>query len=292
MKLAAPLLGAVVLLAGVQTGMAKAPAVPTKPQLHGIQYLYGSAEGAAISRQAWAALTDYVALHLRDGTSVVLAEGAALDAPRFVSCDGRPPAAVFDVDETVLLNLGFESDDLTRSGEEPFDDDRWDRWEKTGAAKVVPVPGAREGIDRLRALGVTVIFNTNRSAANAPKTEQALDGAGLGPAVHGQTLFLAGDDKAGSHKDGRRALIASRYCVVAMGGDQLTDFTDLFRDTSDVAARRGWTALPGIVGLWGRGWFVLPNPAYGAGLNGGANDIFPAGMQWHDPADASHKEPR
>ena len=32
----------------------------------------------------------------------------------------------------------------------------------------------------------------------------------------------------GVYSDGRRATIAAKYCVVAMGGDQLGDFSDLF----------------------------------------------------------------
>jgi 5'-nucleotidase (lipoprotein e(P4) family) len=267
------------------------PAGPS-PELAGMQYLYGSGEGAAISRQAWSALTSYAAGTLggKDRRGVVLAEDATLAMPRFVPCAGRPPAAVFDVDETVLLNLGFEYDVLARhhSG---FDDARWDRWEKTGAAAVAPTPGAKEAIDSLRAMGVTVIFNTNRFAANAVRTARAITGAGLGPAVHGETLFLAGDDATGSHKDGRRQRIAARWCVIAMGGDQLGDFSDLFNAIPNPADRRAAIAAPGIADMWGRGWFVLPNPVYGAALKGDADTIFPADRRWRDPADLSKKEP-
>lgn len=260
---------------------------PADPKLAGMQYLYGSGEAAAISRQAWSALTFYVgeALQGKDRRSVVMAEGATLDAPKFVLCAGKPPAAVFDVDETVLLNQGFEYDDLTGAPHRDFDD-RWARWEKTGAHAVSPTPGAKEAIDALHRMGVTVIFNTNRNAFNAGPAEEAIDEAGLGPAKHGETLFLAGDDNTGSLKDARRWRIADRYCVIAMGGDQLGDFSDLFNDAPNVSARRALTALPGIASLWGRGWFVLPNPVYGSGLQGGAGDIFPADKQWHDPATA------
>ncbi len=272
------------------------PTAVESPQLRGMQYLYGSAEAAAISRQGWAALVDYVAGRIggKDRSGVVLADEATLDAPSFVPCGAKPPAAVFDVDETVLLNLGAEADDLAR-GAQPFDAARWDRFEKSGAAAVVATPGAREALEALRAMGLTVIFNSNRAAANAAQTQAAIEGAGLGPAVHGQTLFLSGDDASGSRKDGRRRIIAQRYCVVAMGGDQLTDFTDLFRIAGDAGAaaapRRAATGKPGIAGLWGHGWFVLPNPVYGSALVGGIDDIFPADKRWRDPADLASKEP-
>lgn len=259
---------------------AAAPAVPPA----GMQYLYGSGEAAAISVQAWQALTDYVAgtVKARPADSVVLAKGASLAAPRFVPCGAKPFAAVFDVDETVLLNIGFEYHDArTSKGWNAAD---WDAWERTGEGAVAAVPGAVEGVSALRAMGVTVIFNTNRAGANADATARAIRAAGLGEAVHGSTLYLAGDDATGSRKDGRRETIAARYCVLALGGDQLGDFTDMFNTDQPVAARRASTLAGPIARLWGRGWFVLPNPVYGSGLRGGFDDIFPADKRWAPPA--------
>lgn len=283
--------------AGAGTGRhAYLPEPPAaKPQLAGDQYLYGSGEAAAASQQAWQALTFYVgeAMQGKDRRSVVLAPGATLDNPRFVPCAGKRPAAVFDVDETVLLNQGFEYDDLTGAPHRDFED-RWTRWEKTGAHAVSPTPGAKDALDALRRMGLTVIFNTNRNAFDAAPTEQALNDAGLGPAEHGKTLFLSGDDTHGSFKDGRRTAIAARYCVVAMAGDQLGDFSDLFNadDVTSIPARRAATMAPAIAALWGRGWFVLPNPVYGTALQGGADDIFPTTKRWSDPATTSIKEAR
>src|SRR3546814_2233141 len=68
------------------------------------------------------------------------------------------------------------------------------------------------------------IVNTNRTAANAKGTEDTLRAAGLGEFRHGETLFLMGDAPDGASQDGRRARNAARWCVIAMGGDQLGDF--------------------------------------------------------------------
>ena len=257
---------------------------PTNPPA-GMQYLYGSGEAAALSVQAFAMLASHATAtaKARPAQSVVLASGASLDQPRFVPCGDKPLAAVFDVDETVLLNIGYEYHDA-RSGK-GYDEAAWDAWERTGAGAVSPVPGAVAALAQLRAAGVTVVFNTNRSAANAAATAQAISAAGLGQAVHGQTLFLQGDDAMGSGKDGRRATIASRYCVIALGGDQLGDFSDLFNAGQPVAARRVATTTPAIAALWGRGWFVLPNPVYGSGLKGGFDDVFPMDRRWALPTD-------
>ncbi|SEJ78455.1 5'-nucleotidase, lipoprotein e(P4) family [Sphingobium sp. AP50] len=263
-----------------------APVAPANPPA-GMQYLYGSGEGAAISVQAWNALLTYAAVTVkaRPVNSVVLAEGASLAAPSYVPCGDKPFAAVFDVDETVMLNTGFEYHDArTGKGYNPAD---WDAWEKTGEGAVGPVPGADHGVAALRALGVTVIFNTNRSAANADATARAIRAAGLGEAVHGQTLYLSGDDAMGSRKDGRRATIATKYCVIAMGGDQLGDFSDLFNLNKPAPGpRRAMTMQAPVAGLWGNGWFVLPNPVYGSGLVGGYDDLFPMDKRWELPAKA------
>jgi 5'-nucleotidase (lipoprotein e(P4) family) len=249
-----------------------------------MQYLYGSGEGSAISLQAWRGLTGYVAQQVRKRPrdSVVLAAGTTLAAPSFVPCGKKPFAAVFDVDETVLLNLGFEYSEAANP--QPYSEARWQAWEKTGADKVAPTPGALQSLTALRKLGVTVVFNTNRSAANAPQTTAAIEGAGLGPAVHGETMFLSGDDAMGSKKDGRRAVIAAKYCVLAMGGDQLGDFSDLFNAGLAPSPRRAITLAAPVAAKWGAGWFVLPNPVYGSSLKGGFDDVFPADKRWAAPA--------
>lgn len=261
---------------------APVPPTPANPPA-AMQYLYGSGEAAAASVQAFAVLTDYSAhvVKARPRDSVVLAGGATLAAPAFVPCGSKPFAAVFDVDETVLLNLGFEYQDArTGKGWTAAD---WDAWEKSDGRALSPVPGAVAALRDLRAMGVTVIFNTNRLAANAAQTAHAIEAAGLGPAVHGQTLFLAGDDASGSRKDGRRATIAASHCVIALVGDQLGDFSDLFNVGATPSARRAAAQGDAVARLWGRGWFVLPNPVYGHALSGGFDDVFPMDKRWEIP---------
>jgi 5'-nucleotidase (lipoprotein e(P4) family) len=288
------LLGGALVLSGcvVDASVTQAPPAPATPVAGGVpggmQYLYGSGEAAALSVQAYNALVDQVRARMAKDdpkgphprNSVVLTLDATLATPRFQPCGDKPAAAVFDVDETLLLNLGYEGDDAQRSG--GWDSARWDRWEKTGAMKVAAVPGALDALRALRAMGVTVIFNTNRAAANAEQTEAALNFAGLGPARHGETLFLKGDVDGKSGKDARRNLIAQRWCVVAMGGDQLGDFTDLFAGLTP-PERRAAAASPVIGAMWGRGWFVLPNPVYGTGLGSTYDQTFPPATRWTDP---------
>jgi 5'-nucleotidase (lipoprotein e(P4) family) len=262
----------------------------TMPAPPGMQYLYGSGEAAALSLQTFRALDSYLMARASDRsvghevTSVVLAKGSTLAEPVFETCDGKPLAVVLDVDETAILNLGFEADQAKRGG--AYDQQRWLRWERTGGDKVVPVPGALDAVEIARKAGVTVIFNSNRTMGNAEATAAMLEAAGFGDVTVGDTLWLAGPDESG--KDARRWRISQKYCVIAQVGDQLGDFTDLFNTaTSNVSLRRASVAGREVEWLWGLGWFLLPNPVYGSALKGSLDEVFPADTQWTDPADTA-----
>jgi len=257
----------------------------------GMQYLYGSGEAAALSLQAYQGLWSFLSARAQDRKAdlpirgVVLSKEGTLEVPKFVPCGKKPLAVVLDIDETVVLNLGYEADDAQRTG--PYDDKRWKRWEQTGAGAVAAVPGAVETLDGARRAGITVVFNSNRSEGTAPQTIAALENAGLGSAKLGETLWLRGDGPNSSGKDIRRWEIAEKYCVVALVGDQLGDFTDLFNPGGvPVPIRRNMASQTMIAAMWGNGWFMLPNPVYGTGLHGSLDDIFPQDKRWTDPGEA------
>ena len=269
--------------ASAQAPVAAAPAAaPSVPS--GMQWLYGSGEGGAASIQAYHAFRDHVlaAARNRPRDSVVLAEDATLEAPSFVPCGDRPLAVILDVDETAIQNLGYEYDEAARG--RSFDAEIWERWERTGAGAVLPMPGAVTALRAVRDAGVTVVFNSNRVSRHAAATAAAIEAAGLGAARHGETLFLKGDDETGSAKDGRRARVAARYCVIAMAGDQLGDFSDLFNvRTLSVAERRRAATSGRFAAMWGNGWFMLSNPVYGPSIRGDFDDVFPRDRRWTDP---------
>lgn len=290
-------LSAGLLLAGcAQTAATTAPAAPsaeviasqvgekptpTSPPT-GQQWLYGSAEGAIASVQVYQAMANYVrmaAISAAPRRQVVLAEGSTPAAPKFDDCGAKPLAAVFDADETLIWNLGAMRY-MAEQGKD-FDPAIWDQWEKTGAGKAAAMPGVIDALSIMRGAGVTIIVNTNRSAANPKGSEDTLRAAGLGEFKHGETLFLMGDTPDGAGKDGRRALIASRYCVIAMGGDQLGDFAQAFNARGlSVADRKTMATTGPVAALWGKGWFLLSNPVYGPSIRGGFADIFPSDKQW------------
>jgi 5'-nucleotidase (lipoprotein e(P4) family) len=276
------------------TPLVRGPGVPppgglmATPVPPGMQYLYGSAEAAAQQRQTYLELADYLIAKSSDRAvghevkSVVLAPGSTLDHPVFEPCGAKPLAVVLDVDETALLNYGFEGDQVLRGG--VYDAQRWNDWEKTGQGKVKPVPGVIDALDVARRAGVTVVFNSNRLAANADATAATIEAAGLGKVKHLDTLWLAGDAGGGSGKDARRWAISALYCVVAQVGDQLGDFTDLFNAPGlSLEQRRAAIGGPYFEIMWGQGWFMLPNPVYGTALKGDYGAVFPPGTRWTDP---------
>lgn len=257
-----------------------------------MRWLYGSGEAAGASIQAFRMLADYAVARAKEAPSASVMLGLPGAAGGFgtVSCrnpDGtrKPLAVVFDADETVILNSGFE---YWQAGNgNAYDAKVWERWEEQGAALTVPVPGAVTGLRRLREAGITPVFNTNRATATAAGTVAALAKAGLGDAVHGETLFLRGDDATGSAKDGRRAMIAARYCVIAQAGDNLGDFADALNAPAlTVQQRRTLTARGDLAQLWGNGWFVLPNPVYGHSIRGTIDEVFPPEIRWSPNAAA------
>ncbi len=249
----------------------------------GRQYRWqlGSGEAAVLSRQAHLAMAAFVAAHAKGlASSVVLAAGSTPAAPRFGACGNRPRAVVYDIDETVLLNTGANYDSAVR-GDPPFDPARWAAWERDGANAVEPVPGVVEAIAAIRAAGVTVVFNSNRDRSAAAPTAAALASVGIDKAVPGETLFLKGDVAPGSAKDPRRAAIDTKYCVIAMAGDNLGDFADAFNDKAlSTPTRRALAQNARISPLWGNGWFLIPNALYGAWEGAGFDDLFPANKRW------------
>ena len=273
------------LLAGCANagGVASAPSAPAeaaKPPV-ALQYLYGSAEAAVAVRRANARIADYGAWRIKERPtdSVVLAPGASMDAPAFEPCGDKPFAAVFDADETLIWNVGSMRWFAERGI--AFDPAIWDQWEKSGAGKAVAMPGTADMLAKLRAAGITVIANTNRTAANAKGSEDTLRGAGLGEFKHGETLFLMGDDATGSSKDARRAAIASKYCVILMAGDQLGDFSQQFNERGlPAASRMALATSPAASALWDRGWFLFPNPVYGPWDRLGWDETFPSDTKW------------
>ena len=253
------------------------PPQPPRPP-SGMQWMYGSGEGAASSLQTFRAFTDYVlAARRRRPVDGVVLTGGDLTAGRYDPCGKKPIAVILDVDETALQNLGYEYALAVRG--KTSDRELIDRWQHHPQTAAAAMPGAVEALARLRAAGITVVLNSNRDNVDAAGTAATIERAGLGKVAPGETLLLRGDVDGKSGKDGRRSFVAARYCVVAMAGDQLADFADGFNDKALKPLERRALAQR-YAGKWGNGWFLLSNPVYGPGLSGSIDEIFAPAARW------------
>ncbi|MBX3595537.1 HAD family acid phosphatase [Sphingomonas sp.] len=209
-------------------------------------------EAAASSLQGYQALWNYLSAKAAARSkgsalrSVVLGPSATLAAPAFEPCGSKPLAVLFDLDEN------------DESAGDP--DARFRRWRGDGSDLVVAVPGAVDGVQAARREGVTPIFTSARAASGAPGVVALLERLGFGTAEPGRTLILRGGADEVQSAEATRRAVASRYCVIAIVGDSLSEFSGLF-DGADSSARRGTAATETMVApLWGAGWFLLPNP--------------------------------
>ena len=166
-----------------------------------------------------------------------------------------------------------------------YDQERWNRWERTGAGLVAPMPGAREALQSIRNHGVTVIFNTNRLAANAAQTEALLNEARARPGGPRRDALAAGRRRhrlgqGPAPRGDRRALLRDRHG--RRPARRLLRPVQRARLCA-VPDRRRYATTPPFSALWGQGWFILSNPVYGSGLRGRIDEVFPADKRWTDP---------
>ena len=185
--------------------------------------------GVGAPPAAWALMADYVgAQRLARGAgqpvrSAVLEKGVELDEPTFIPCDDKPLAAVIDLDA--------DNGNLTKP---------------LSAASVSAA--TTEAAVGLRALGVRLIYLSDRPASEGTALRQTLTRAGL--YADDDRLLLAD----GTRKQERRWAAARSHCVVAVMGDQRSDMDELY----DYLLKP--EAASSLDGMWNAGWFLSPPP--------------------------------
>ncbi len=170
----------------------------------------------------------------------------------------RPRAVVLDLDETVLDNSGFQTEQL-RQGL-AYDFKRWEQWEKNGADQVELIPGAKAFIEELKRLQIQAVYITNRNDDQKAQTMAALRRHGIDVP---DDLLLCANAKTGSNKNSRRDLVRERYEVLLWIGDNLRDFDDVFRYNQETGIDGRKKIVDDHESHFGTDWIMLPNPAYG-----------------------------
>jgi len=259
---------AVALLAGCQHDVVRetAPATPpaaAEPQhdtFNAVAWMQTSAEYAALTTQSYRDACDALDAALADpGWS------ALPDNEQGNGFETLPPAVVSDVDETLLDNSPFAVRSIRSN--HGFDPVAWKAWINEADAR--PMPGVMELLSCLHDKGVTLIYISNRNhEGERQATIDNLRKAGFPLPEGAEDRVLLRDDPRGAtpdHNDkgARRRWVAKRYRVVELLGDNLGDFMDGVSATPAQRARMAQSHSA----MWGRRWFVFPNPSYGSWLN-------------------------
>ena len=166
------------------------------------------------------------------------------------------PAIVAEVDDTLLSTGAYQA--WTVKDRARFHDKSWARYVQ--ARRDTALPGAVDFATYAVSKGVKVFYVSNRTADMKAATIAELKT--LGFPVPSDDTFLAFKEKADwmSAKGSRRAVIAQRYRILLLIGDQLDDFTDDYR--GDIAQRQ--TVFNATRAHWGHDWIMLANPTYGS----------------------------
>jgi hypothetical protein len=173
--------------------------------------------------------------------SVVLDAGATLESPRYVPCDAKPLAMLVDLDG----NPDKSADP----------DARWRRWQGDGRDAIAAEPATLGAIDAARREGIAVILSSARSPEGSAGVVAALEQIGLGRVEPGKTLYLRGQASA----DATRRIVAASHCVIALIGDEPSDFSDLLPNMDEGAMQAAAVTDTKVAPLMGAGWFLLPN---------------------------------
>ena len=112
--------------------------------------------------------------------------------------------------------------------------------------------GLIEVLLSLRAAEISVIWLSDQPVAASATVAAILEDAGLSEAASDDFLFLDRGD--GDRKQVRRWDAARTYCIVAMAGDDRSDFDELYsylRDPDGAVT---------LENMFDNGWFLTPPP--------------------------------
>ncbi len=221
----------------------QAPRIDAHEMLNATLWAQSSAEYEAVTLQVYRLA--------RDNLDQALADphwSAALEQTGDTT--GLPPAIMLDLDETVLDNTDYEARIIRRLGK--YSRASFADWCREADAPAIP--GAKEFLEYAAERNVAVFYYSARRENLRDCTTRNLRALQL--PLAGETGLLLND---GTSKSEYRAMIARKYRILLLVGDNLHDFVDGAR--TDPSRRRELARRH--ADRWGREWIVLPNPMYG-----------------------------
>jgi len=218
-----------------------------------------SAEFRASAIQTYRQATDLLAHAKNDQSWTVWPQQNATNLP---------PAIIVDIDETILDNSPAAAQDVLTNA--AFSDASWDRW--VSLAKADAVPGAVAFVNAAEAMGIKVLYISNRACAtragnNRPcpqkdDTLANLKAVGIQQISDNQLWLKAEQADWISEKESRRQLAMQSYRVIMSVGDDFGDFLPNVKKNITPAQRAA--LVDQYQAHWGTKFFMLSNPTYGS----------------------------
>jgi 5'-nucleotidase (lipoprotein e(P4) family) len=164
----------------------------------------------------------------------------------------RPRAVVVDIDETVLDNS--PSNALTALNNLPFNTRDWYAWSDKRKAK--PVPGAVDFINYAVDQGVKIYYISNRDEVQKQATIDNLRAVGFKD-ISDENVMLRNTESA---KGPRRQIVAEKYRILFLMGDNLDDFSEIYERKS---TEERFAGVDRDRFKFGSRFIALPNAMYG-----------------------------
>lgn len=180
----------------------------------------------------------------------------------------RPAAIIFDLDETLLDNSAYQAFQIKHR--ELYEGARWETWVKSeealaiaGAVDFVKAASkaariyyvsdraCREPIDKIKAE-----LKLRELCPQLLDTMSRMDKLGFPKAKDRSAFYLKGMYADLKSKEEIRQKIAAKHRIAMLVGDNLKDFVESQAVYADNEAK--------LAPLWGKRWFIIPNPAYGS----------------------------
>lgn len=165
---------------------------------------------------------------------------------------GGKLAIITDIDETVLDNSPYQAKCILENINYP---EKWDEWCMLSEAK--GIPGSQQFFNFVADQGIEIFYITNRKSHLMQATIDNLRRQGFPFADEGHLLMRESENS----KESRRRLVAGKYKIVLLMGDNLDDFTNVFEDENP---DRRKMLVNRLKGSFGRRFIVFPNPMYGS----------------------------
>lgn len=164
----------------------------------------------------------------------------------------KPPAIVFDLDETILDNSFYEAQLIF--DQETYNPESWKKWSDRECAQALP--GAVEFVEYAFATGVEIFYVSNRMEDEIESTFSNIRKLGF-PEIPIENYIFRTEE---SSKTARRNIIRENYDIILLLGDNLNDFSGIFEDRDK---DNGFEAVDKNKDMFGTKYIVFPNPMYG-----------------------------